>query len=113
MDKSFGDQIVELAVKALDIMGHGDITKVIADPEDEGLFDGIEVVKYDDNQVAIGGWIKIILKDDTINVSLYGPGHRGAPTLMQEKDFDADYGIEQSVAWAMGKMLEYELREAL
>jgi hypothetical protein len=75
--QSFADNIVELAVKALEIRGHGDITKVVEDAEDEGLYDGIEVVKYDDNRVVVGGWIDFQFSEvrNVIVVSLYGPGN--------------------------------------
>jgi hypothetical protein len=112
--QSFADNIVELAVKALEIRGHGDITKVVEDAEDEGLYDGIEVVKYDDNRVVVGGWIDFQFSEvrNVIVVSLYGPGHRGELTLTETKDF----GVGEpsfAVAWAIGKMLEAELIEEL
>lgn len=108
--ENWADLVVEKAVEALGIRGHGAITKVIEDPEDEGLFDGIEVVKYSDNEVAVAGWIKFLLVDGNTVVELYEPGRRGMPTLFKKKEFDS---VPFAVAWAIGRMMEAELIESL
>ena len=107
---AWAEDVMQKFVEALEIRGHGDITKIIDDPEDEGLYEGIEIVKYEDNEIAVAGWIKCLLVDGKTVVELYEPGRRGAPTLFKKKEFDNHCF---AVAWAIGRMLEAELIEAL
>jgi hypothetical protein len=108
--EEWAELVVEKAVEGLEICGHADITKVVENPEDEGLYDGIEVVKYDDKTVVVGGWMRFFKDGGNTIVELYQSGHRGEPTLFKKKEFDE---VSFAVAWAMGRMMEAELIECL
>lgn len=101
--------LTNLLKKALEIRGYNVITE---DEEDRGE-PGISVTVVNDAEVKVGGWMEFnLLTDNSLIVTLYKVGRRGALVPSDSKAFEDGHEIF-AVSWAMGKMFEAELVEML
>ena len=109
------ENIIKQVVEGLKFRGYGDdIVWLVPDDVEGGYHDKIEIDRDEntpESMIWIGGWISIEKKEDgSIEDVFYESGRRGAPTEFDRKSFEEE---SEAVAYALGKMLEVELRELL
>ena len=104
-------KLVELIKKGLEFRGYD---SEFIENEDELGRESATVEVYcdgnDENVIWIAGWISIRILPESVMVALYESGYHGMPKEFDRKTLDCS---EDAVAYALGKMLEVELRELL
>lgn len=106
--------IVELLIAGLAFRGYTDNVTVTDDSQGDTAGE-IEIWTENKETIWVAGWIKIQMTGAKLMpfaVVTYESGSRGALVESSKKSFHEDEEREM-VAYAMGKMLEAELIEAL